>query len=341
MRRLLLPFTAAAALALPAPAMAVGALDQSQDGGFAGSNVVWGSVQAAQSFTAGISGDLDQVDVLLARSGSPGDLTVEIQTLSSGVPSGTVLASGSVAAASVTGSYAWIPVPLSPVAPSSAGVQYAIVLSAPSSAGSGDRYDWAITGGSPYSAGTQLSSLDGGASWTAGDPTFDSNFKTYVEDSIRARYHDRFRPLGPDLRPHPDLHLLLLGGRLELRVQARRRGLRGLRLPQHHSLPHGRLPHLLRPRHGPGRQPGRDRRFQHLLGPHRGGPHLGDDPRGHGRGGSQGQPGDHPSLRLHPAGHRLPERGLHGLRRPRGGRVHPKRRLQGQLRRGGDHPDPG
>ena len=150
MRRLLLPLTAAAALAIPAPAMAVGALDQSQDGGFAGSNVVWGSVQAAQSFTAGISGDLDQVDVLLARSGSPGDLTVEIQTLSSGVPSGTVLASGSVAAASVTGSYAWIPVPLSPVAPSSAGVQYAIVLSAPSSAGSGDRYDWAITGGSPY-----------------------------------------------------------------------------------------------------------------------------------------------------------------------------------------------
>ncbi len=183
MRRFLLLFTAAAALATPAPAMATGALDQSQDGGVAGSNMVWGSVRAAQSFTAGISGDLDQVDLLLARSGSPGDLAVEIQTMAGGVPSGTVLASETVPAASVTSSYTWISVPLSPVAPSSAGVQYAIVLSAPSSIIAIDRYDWAVTGGDPYAAGTQLSSLDGGANWIAGDPNNDSNFKTYVGDS--------------------------------------------------------------------------------------------------------------------------------------------------------------
>ena len=182
MRKSLLLFTAAAVLAIPAPAGATGTLDQSQEGAVAGSNVVWGSVRAAQSFTAGIGGDLDQVDLLLARSGSPGDLAVEIRTVSSGAPSGTVLASGSVSQASVTSSFAWISVPVSPVAPSSAGVQYAIVLSAPSSAGSGDRYDWAVTGGNPYAAGTHLSSLDGGANWTAGDPSFDSNFKTYVGD---------------------------------------------------------------------------------------------------------------------------------------------------------------
>ena len=255
MRRLLLPLTAAAALALPAPAMAVGALDQSQDGGFAGSNVVWGSVQGAQSFTAGISGDLDQVDVLLARSGSPGDLTVEIQTLSSGVPSGTVLASGSVAAASVTGSYAWIPVPLSPVAPSSAGVQYAIVLSAPSSAGSGDRYDWAITGGSPYSAGTQLSSLDGGASWTAGDPTFDSNFKTYVEDSIPPDTTIDSGPSGTTNDPTPTFTFSSsqTGSSFECKLDSG--AYATCSSPTNHRAPGGRLPHLLRPGDGLGRQP--------------------------------------------------------------------------------------
>ncbi len=140
----------------------------------------------------------------------------------------------------------------------------------------------------------------------------------------RARDHDRLRPRGPDLRPHRDLQLLLLGGRLELRVQARRRGLCRLRLPQHHPVPHGRLPHLLRSRHGPGRQPGLDAGLSHHLRPNRRGSRLGHHPRGHGRDGGQGQPGDHPSRRLDPAGRRLPERRLHGLRRSRGTGVYPE-----------------
>ena len=71
------------------------------------------------------------------------------------------------------------------------------------------------------------------------------------------------------------------------------------------------------------------------------GQRLGLDPRGHGGGGGQGQPGDHPSLRLDPAGDRPPERRLHGLRRPHGRGLHPKRRLHRQLQRLRDHPDPG
>ena len=93
--------------------------------------------------------------------------------------------------------------PLSPVAPSSAGVQYAVVLSAPSSAVSGDRYDWAITGGNPYAAGTQLSSLDGGANWIAGDPSFDSNFKTYVGDSTAPDTTINSGPAGGTYDPTP------------------------------------------------------------------------------------------------------------------------------------------
>ena len=44
----------------------------------------------------------------------------------------------------------------------------------------------------------------------------------------------------------------------------------------------------------------------HLHGPNRRGQRLGHDPRGHGGAGGQGQPGDHPALRLDPAGHRPP-----------------------------------
>ena len=57
--------------------------------------------------------------------------------------------------------------------------------------------------------------------------------------------------------------------------------------------------------------------------------------------GGQGQLRDHPSLRLGPAGNRLRQRPLHGLRRPRLGGMHPKRRLRRELQRHRDHPDPG
>jgi hypothetical protein len=98
---------------------------------FGVSSGVW----QAQSFTAGLTGDLDQVDLLLWKDATTtAPLKVEIRTLSGGVPSTTVLASAFVPATSVpTGrpAQAFVSVPLSPPAPSVAGTQYVIVCRPP------------------------------------------------------------------------------------------------------------------------------------------------------------------------------------------------------------------
>jgi hypothetical protein len=134
----------------------------------------------AQTFTAGLTGDLDKVDLLLRRDGVPGPLTVAIHTVSGGAPTGTTLASESVAASSVTTNAvpAWLSVPLSPPAASTAGVQYAIVLSTVGD--SSNHYEWAHVSGNSYVGGTGLSSSNSGTSWTAFNPEFDFAFKTYV-----------------------------------------------------------------------------------------------------------------------------------------------------------------
>jgi hypothetical protein len=168
-------------------ASATGTLDQSQTTTSGLEVTVAASEWVAQTFTAGITGNLDQVDLFLFRDGSPGDLTVQIQGVSGGVPSGSVLASTTVAQANVSDSFtfAWVSVPLSPPAPVTAGTQYAIVLSAPS--GSvfpvGNIYAWNYVFGNPYSGGRVVISSTSGSSW--GDFAFvfddaDTAFKTYV-----------------------------------------------------------------------------------------------------------------------------------------------------------------
>jgi hypothetical protein len=177
-------------LAVPAPASATGTLDQSQTTFRGGWVSFSGTREFAQTFTAGISGNLDQVDLFLRsraafESGVFGDLTVQIETAVGGIPSGVVLASATVPAASVPTTFGWVSVPLSQPAPSSAGTQYAIVLSAPTSScldqalDPGLCYDWGVGVGNPYAAGAGFFSLDAGATWTQnGDGDF--MFKTFV-----------------------------------------------------------------------------------------------------------------------------------------------------------------
>jgi hypothetical protein len=143
----------------------------------------------AQTFTNGLTGALDQVDVAVARPARSvtASLLVEIRAVSSGVPSGPALASGSLPAASVPATFfpfAFVSVPLAPPAPVTAGVQYAIVVSS-SSCGRSDCYYQALGNvGDPYPAGTGLFSANAGATWTpfTRGPTNSSDFafKTYV-----------------------------------------------------------------------------------------------------------------------------------------------------------------
>jgi hypothetical protein len=182
--------TLAVLLVMPMSASAAGTLDQAQTTTTQAAASVGGSTWWAQTFTAGLTGNLDQVDLFLFRVGSPGDLTVQIQSTSGGVPSGSVLATTMVAEAAVTQSaggssapFSWVSAPLSPAAQVVAGQQYAIVLSAPSATGI-NFYAWGIGSfDSPYPAGKAVLSLTGGAAW--GDLAFifdswDTAFKTYV-----------------------------------------------------------------------------------------------------------------------------------------------------------------
>jgi hypothetical protein len=183
---LLLAFLGVIAAA-PSTASATGTLDQQFIPGPPATNApIGGSAWKAQSFEAGATGALDQVDLLLWKEPTTtAPLTVEIRTLSGGVPSQTVLASASVLAADVPtgiGAQNWVSVPLTPPAPSVAGTQYAIVLSAPSAASFA--YEWVVSSGAAatYADGSFLRSFNSGASWTA--DAFDNGFKTYVTAAL-------------------------------------------------------------------------------------------------------------------------------------------------------------
>ena len=131
-RRVLVVLTAAvsAALFLGAAASAsAGTLDQQQTANDNAAAAPYQSTSDAQSFTAGLTGGLDQVDLMLARSGTPtAYLTVEIRDVSGGVPGQAILAARSIPPNAVTNTTPqFIPVQFNPPAPVVAGTQYAIV----------------------------------------------------------------------------------------------------------------------------------------------------------------------------------------------------------------------
>jgi hypothetical protein len=146
---------------IAAPAQATSAVDQSQtqlDGN------VWGveNIQEmAQQFTAGATGQLTQVDLPITVSASPPEsLAVQIESVdSSGLPSGTVLASAAVPASSLPAHSAvpptWTAVPFAAPATVNAGTQYALVVSS----------DIGPSGLAAANAGIEDASVSGGYVW--------------------------------------------------------------------------------------------------------------------------------------------------------------------------------
>jgi hypothetical protein len=172
-------------LVSPAGALA-GTLDQSQTNtagelNFGGTG---NPPQRAQTFTAGITGQLDQVDVYVVRNCAAitFGITVEIRALQAGVPADTVLASANVPAASIaTTGVTAIPVTFSNPATVTLGTQYAIVLAAPGAPDcdfSQGPYQWAVALDNVYLAGSALE-RESGSNWQ-GAGNYDHAFKTYV-----------------------------------------------------------------------------------------------------------------------------------------------------------------
>jgi hypothetical protein len=158
-------------------ASAQGTLDQSVTGGSVGGVGPNGSTLLAQTFTAGITGVLSQVDLQLSTYNGPPPLSVDIENVdANGHPSGTVLAATTVTTSSVPGSQStWVSLPFSDGPFVVAGTRYAIVLSKPLGAGF-----WIAEYTGPYSGGDVQLSPSIGSTWLE-IPQASLLFRTYVE----------------------------------------------------------------------------------------------------------------------------------------------------------------
>jgi hypothetical protein len=171
----------AACLVIPGAAVA-DTLDQQQPAG--GSDVrIQSNESLAQTFTAGLTGGLDRLELLLGAPDSAPDapLTVEIRPVSGGSPGTTSLASGSVPTSAVSSTDAWVPITFATAAPVTAGTQYAIVAYSP--VDSSHDYFWAIAFPDPYPAGATFYQTVSppGPTWTLAALGGDQAFKTYVD----------------------------------------------------------------------------------------------------------------------------------------------------------------
>ena len=180
--RLLAGCAIAAATMAGAPAAhAESVLDQTSGGSGGSNTTVAPPFVVGQSFTAGMTGSLTRIDVLVQKYGSPGDLTLSLfATDGAGLPSGSPLTSA-VMPASAFDEFSWrrrlASVPLSPAPRVAAGTRYAFVLSGGID-GNSDFYS-ALYSSSPYGGGERLVCRRVEA--CQADPGVDLSFSTYVD----------------------------------------------------------------------------------------------------------------------------------------------------------------
>ena len=177
-----------------------GTLDQSQPNSTT-SGPVGAETLAAQTFTAWLTGQLDQADVRIRRTTNMGPptpddvictggsgVTVKIHSVSGGAPSDTVLATATIPVGSTPTGFSFVSVAFPAPAAVTAGNQYALVLSAPDAPkcglfGGHFPYDWsAVTDSNPYAGGGAFFK-SGAGSWTVNGANTDNTFKTYVVPS--------------------------------------------------------------------------------------------------------------------------------------------------------------
>ena len=174
-----------ACLLLPGAARAAATLDQQQDelvyhgeGGccFA----YWGAAagRTAQTFTAGISGSLSRVRLMLGTKGTSGSVVVQIADTSAGLPVDGALASATIPAAGLPGvdTLGWVDVNFAAPAQITAGHEYAVVVR-------NDIPQFLYWGGSDsdvYARGAALFGIDLLGEWKS-DANADFVFETYVE----------------------------------------------------------------------------------------------------------------------------------------------------------------
>lgn len=131
----------------------------------------------AQSFQIATSSKVKGVSVYLKKNaGTPGNITVRIETNAATVPSGTLVDSNATATitAFTTTTNAWYTVEFPSNFTLSASTTYWIVLKT-AAAANDNNYAWAGKTASGYSSGNNATSTDGGSTWSAG--TSDAYFR--------------------------------------------------------------------------------------------------------------------------------------------------------------------
>jgi hypothetical protein len=199
----------ATALTIMTPTAAhASVLDQSQPILGAGSYLTCPNVSLVQTFTAGMDGLLDRVEVAAWRLGpeSLTDLGVQIQSVSpDGFPTSFILALEQVAASQLPtqAGPAMVPVPIDPPLRVFAGTRYAIVLVAiglPCT----DGYAWQFgVDGSIYPGGDAFTWEDNFSRISAPLP-LDFAFQTFVDDGVIEEYP--FEGFFPPMRNPPAMN---------------------------------------------------------------------------------------------------------------------------------------
>jgi hypothetical protein len=154
--------------------------------------------EVGQTFTAGMTGLLDRVDIYMNREAITPDapVTVAIESASGNLPTGTILASAAVPATDVPQtdghSAGWVTVTFSLPATVNAGTQYALVLS--STATTSHPYRTWVDKGNGYAGGQYSHRPNGSSGAFTTEPTgcsapcanaaYDLLFKTYVAQPV-------------------------------------------------------------------------------------------------------------------------------------------------------------
>src|SRR3954471_8647914 len=189
-RKIALVSGAAGALFLGAASSAsAGTLDQQQTASNTNAGLFL-SQSVAQTIPPGLTGRLDQVDLVLYKAGTPPgpSVTVEIRGTSGSNPGAASLATASIPISSVGTTQAFLSFTFASPASVAAGTKYAIVVYSPGAGGDavGVWYQNAdvYSGGSSFYDPTEA--IPPGSAWTPNGASTDLAFKTYVAPPLPA-----------------------------------------------------------------------------------------------------------------------------------------------------------
>ena len=160
-------------------AQAAGTLDQSNSAPYASTSSLLGAQDGnGQTFTAGISGLLTNVDVYVSQFSVNADLNVSIYAVSAGLPTGSALASTTIAASSIPSAGRLVGAAFTTPTRVEAGTQYAITLTSTLTAGF---YNMGFSSGGYTGGGAIVISQLSRPNFISPPGNNDLIFNTYVE----------------------------------------------------------------------------------------------------------------------------------------------------------------